>query len=171
MNKLISIFTGIFLLIIGVSICLPNLFAATGQTVTILTDESYPPYSFVDNGQLKGIYIEIVNEAAKLLAPHYKVEIVAHPWKRALHEIKKGTVLAILPPYKHLEKRSYIWPYSVPLMKENIVAFCQKGVNLFEHIKPQTIKNNGPLIIGINAGYLILNQHLEQAQKNKTHYY
>ena len=138
----------------------PNLYAAPVQRVTILADDSYPPYSFVEDGQ---IYIDIVKEAAKLIEPHYKVKIVAVPWKRGLQELQKGISFALLPPYKHIKKRSYIWPYSIPIMKESIVAFCRPGINLLEYLKPQTIKINAPLIIGINAGYLFLNKVLEIA--------
>jgi len=142
-----------------------NVFAETVHKVTILADEYYPPYSYVENNELKGIYIDIVKEAAKRLKPSYEVNLAAIPWKRGLRELQKGTSFALLPPYKHIEKRSYIWPYSVPMMKEHVVAFCHKDINLSDHIKPQTVKNTKPLYIGVNAGYLILNKKLEQAKK------
>jgi polar amino acid transport system substrate-binding protein len=145
----------------------PYIHATTVQRVTILADDSYPPYSFIENGQLKGIYIDIIKEAAKLIERHYKVRLVAVPWKRGLQELEKGISFALLPPYKHIEKRNYIWPYSVAIMKENVVAFCQENINFHEYIESGTIKSNGPLIVGINAGYLILNQTLEQAKNKK----
>jgi polar amino acid transport system substrate-binding protein len=53
-------------------------------------------------------------------------------------------------------------------MKENIVAFCQKEIHLQARITPKTIQSGPPIVIGINAGYLILNQKLEQAKKIKS---
>jgi polar amino acid transport system substrate-binding protein len=155
------------LLVIFLNIFVPCIYAETVQRVTILADDSYPPYSFIENNQLKGIYIDIVREAAKLIETHYKVEIVAVPWKRGLKELQKGISFALLPPYKHIEKRNYIWPYSVPIMRENVVAFCQNDINFHEHTKSDEINSKGPLIVGINAGYLILDQALEQAKEKK----
>ncbi|PKG85712.1 amino acid ABC transporter substrate-binding protein [Colwellia sp. 75C3] len=168
MKNLIAISTILFISIVFSTIFVPNIYAAQAQRVTILADDSYPPYSFVENGQLKGIYIDIVKEAAKLIEPHYKIKIAAVPWKRGLQELQKGISFALLPPYKHIEERSYIWPYSVPIMRENVVAFCQKNIDLFEYITPQAMKKSEPLIIGINAGYLILNNSLEQAKNRKN---
>lgn len=168
MKKLISVFTKIFMLLIVHNIFVSNLYAAQIQEVTILADDSYPPYSFVENNQLKGIYIDIIKASAKIIELHYKVKVTAIPWKRGLLELKQGTAFALLPPYKHIEKRSYIWPYSVPILKEHVVVFCQKNVDLLEYLKPETITNNAPLDMGMNAGYLILNKKLEQAKKKKN---
>jgi polar amino acid transport system substrate-binding protein len=162
-----NIFLRSSLLIIFINIFVPCIYAETVQRVTILADDSYPPYSFIENDQLKGIYIDIVREAAKLIEAHYKVNIVAVPWKRGLQELQKGISFALLPPYKHIKKRSYIWPYSVPIMRENVVAFCQNDINFHGHIKSEEIKSKSPLIVGINAGYLILDRALEQAKEKK----
>lgn len=162
-----SIFTKIIITIICFNLFSPKLYAAPMQEVTILADDSYPPYSFVENGKLQGMYVDIVKEAAKLLEPNYKVNVVAYPWKRALHELEEGTAFALLPPYKHIEKRPYIWPYSIPIVQEVVVAFCHKDINLVEQIDPKANKSIDPLLIGINAGYLILNQELEKAEKAK----
>jgi polar amino acid transport system substrate-binding protein len=141
-------------------------FAATTQEVTILADDGYPPYSYSENGTAKGIYVDIVREAAKALAPHYKVNIVAYPWKRALSEMNRGTAFAILPPYQRIKERPYIWPYSVQILKEDVVAFCDKDINLLKKINAKTTEYTSPLIIGINAGYLILNNTLKRAKND-----
>lgn len=163
-----SIFTRIFIVALWCNLLIPTSHAISKQEVTILADDSYPPYSFVENGQLQGMYVDIVKEAAKLLTSHYKVKLVAYPWKRALHELKQGSELALIPPYKLIEKRPYIWPYSTALMKEVVVAYCQKDINLFEYIQLEKINTKTPLNVGINAGYLILNQKLEQAQTKQS---
>jgi len=155
----------IIILILLYSIFVPEIYANATQEVTILADDSYPPYSFIENGKVKGIYVDIVKEAAKLLAPLYKVNVVAYPWKRALHEIKKGTAFAIIPPYRHIQQRPYIWPYSVQIMKEEVIAFCNKEINLLEHINTKSSQRKYPITIGVNAGYLLLNEELEQAKK------
>ncbi len=131
--------------------------------VTILVDDSYPPYSYVENGELKGVYIEIVRATAKLISAKYQIKLVAVPWRRGLVEIEEGREFAILPPYKHIEERSYMWPYSLPIMTESVVAYCNKGIRLQEYLRQANTKNIRPISIGINAGYLILNEELQQA--------
>lgn len=140
-----------------------NINAQEIQKVTILADENYPPYTYLEDGEMKGIYVDIVMESAKLIGSSYKVEIVGVPWKRGLETIKAGKALAILPPYKHVEKRRYMWPYSLPLMTENVVAFCHKNIDIFKYIRNPNKEIKTPLNIGINTDYLILNKELELA--------
>jgi polar amino acid transport system substrate-binding protein len=137
------------------------------QKVTILSDDSYPPYSFLDNGVLKGIYVDIIIESAKLISSKYDVSVVAVPWKRGLLEVKEGRAFAILPPYKHIKKRPYMWPYSQAIMTEEIVAYCHKDIPFLKYVQQQQ-KRNYPLNIGINAGYLILNKELQHAKESQS---
>jgi polar amino acid transport system substrate-binding protein len=138
------------------------------QRVTILADDSYPPYSYVENGELKGVYIDIIKASAKLISTQYRVKIVAVPWKRGLMEVKEGREFAILPPYKHIEERNYIWPYSLPIMTEHVVAYCQKDITLQAYISQPLKKLTPALNIGINAGYLILTDDFIQAKAMKN---
>jgi polar amino acid transport system substrate-binding protein len=154
----------LYMLIVGSYLFKPRFLAAKTQEVTILADNAYPPYSFVEDGKAKGIYVDIIKEAAKRLVPYYKIKLITYPWKRALHEIKKGTAFAIIPPYQHISKRPYIWPYSLQILKEEVIAFCNKDIDLLAHINASSAKDSPPIIIGINAGYLLLNKKLEQAK-------
>ena len=52
--------------------------------VTILVDDAYPPYSYQINGELYGIYVDIVKQAAQLLSREYQVNLQAVPWKRGV---------------------------------------------------------------------------------------
>ncbi|ATC94906.1 substrate-binding periplasmic protein [Pseudoalteromonas tunicata] len=129
--------------------------------VTILVDGSYPPYSYLENGKLTGIYVDLVYQAAKLIDDKYSVELQAVPWKRGLAALENGDGFALLPPYKHIKRRPYIWPYSVPLQEEVVVAFCNRGASLHDIEESDT--NAQPLNVGINAGYVILDETLEKA--------
>ncbi len=131
--------------------------------VTILTDDSYPPYSYVENSRLKGIYVDMVLAAADLMKNKYKIKLIAVPWQRALMEVKDGNVLAILPPYQRVTERHYIWPYSVPLMSETVVAYCHQGINVYDYFGASAIPVSTALNIGINAGYMILGEKIAAA--------
>ncbi|WMN59584.1 transporter substrate-binding domain-containing protein [Pseudoalteromonas xiamenensis] len=129
--------------------------------VSIMVDESYPPYTYMINGELNGIYVDLVRQAARLIDSKYQVELVPVPWKRGLADLEHGAAFAIMPPYKHIQKRPYIWPYSVPLLEEVVVAYCNSGFTLKNIEHRDTSKN--PINLGINAGYLILDDVLTQA--------
>lgn len=165
MNKLINHNINFLIQLVFLFAFIPNAYSAITQEVTILADDSYPPYSYIENGKAKGLYVDIVKEASKFLAPQFKINIIASPWKRALSEIKKGSAFALIPPYKHIKERPYIWPYSVQIIKEEVVAFCNKNVKLSDHINKVTSPLEHPLFIGINAGYLVLNENLKQAKE------
>lgn len=154
-------------LLFVVLVCINNAYLNAKQAivVTIVADDNYPPYSYYENGTVAGVYIELIKKAAKLLEPDYQVNIVAMPWKRALMEVENGEAFAILPPYTHLSARPYISPYSVALAQESVVVYCHKDINLQKTLSGSS--KNVPLIIGINAGYIILNEEYAQANKKK----
>lgn len=135
--------------------------------VEILADDDYPPYSYVENGEVKGIYVDLVTEASKLLVPAYEVKIVALPWKRALKQIENGERFAILPPYHHAELRPYIFPYSVPMAQEDVVVYCRKDID-FNKVFIDSIRLPEPLLLGINSGYILLNDKYNKAIKNNN---
>ncbi len=136
-------------------------FAEPQYRVSIMVDESYPPYTYMINGELNGIYVDLVRQAARLIDSKYQVELVPVPWKRGLADLEHGTAFAIMPPYKHIQKRPYIWPYSVPLLEEVVVAYCNSGFTL-KNIEHRDTSET-PINLGINAGYLILDDVLTQA--------
>lgn len=140
-----------------------NSHATIKPRVTILVDDSYPPYSYESNGYLYGIYIEQVRLAARRLSNHYQVILEPIPWKRGVAAMENGEAFALLPPYIHKDKRPYIWPYSVPLGEEAVVAFCNPGITLNNILDRSTQKP--PINIGINAGFLILDKELRLARK------
>lgn len=146
---------------IAVLMALFSVAAAAQQKVVLYGDDDYAPYSFVENGQLKGIYVDLLRMAAKKLVPHYEVTLEPVPWKRGLGALQNGTALALFPPYK-IAKRDYIGPYSVPLYHETVVLFCSPGImavprphfpNDFKHVR-----------IGINLGFALSDRLVEAAR-------
>lgn len=109
---------------------------AKPQKVIVLTYDVLPPFAFRDdNGDLTGIYVEIVKTAFSRM-PDYDVSLITVPWARAKKEIEKGHAFAILPPYFHAHDwltetephRPYIWPYSFPLYTQTDAIICNKEV-------------------------------------------
>lgn len=131
--------------------------------VSIVVDDAYPPYSYLVDDKLQGIYVEMVLLAAQELMPFYQIELIPMPWKRAIFEVESGHVMGVLPPYKHLKSRPFINPYSEPLMTENVIAFCHKGINIEHYLIDEVTK---PVLnLGINAGFLILGDRIKKASQ------
>ncbi|MCG7495438.1 transporter substrate-binding domain-containing protein [Vibrio sp. Of7-15] len=106
------------------------------QEVKVSTSDVLPPFVFRDvQGQLTGVYIEIVKKAISRM-PDYTVSFNTAPWARVKREAESGVAFAILPPYFHAHdwltksepKRPYIWPYSLPLFTQHDVVICNEKV-------------------------------------------
>lgn len=130
--------------------------------VTILADDDYPPYSYVENGELKGIYIALLKRASTQLKPDYHVKIIPTPWKRALLIVKKGDAIGIVPPYLHYDSRPFISSYSVALGTEFVVSFCREKIELKAALKLDQPLNKA-VHLGMNAGYLLLSERYKKA--------
>jgi len=152
------------LLLALLGLCI-KAFALEPINVIILADDDYPPYSYVEQGKLKGIYIDLVNKAASLLQPHYQVTLEAIPWQRGLVMMEQGKAFALLPPYIHKETRPFIKPYSVVLQEEVVVTYCHQAIKLEQTLNSSS-NTTTKIDIGINAGYLLLNEKYHQAVDN-----
>lgn len=137
-------------------LCLSVLAAACAraqapQPVVIYGDDDYPPYSYVEQGQLKGIYTEIVREALQAM-PQYQAQLRPVPWKRGVLMLQTGEAFALYPPYSWRSERPYV-RYSVPLLMEQMVVFCNQDVVSRRKLE-QWPADYGGLHIGMNAGFI-----------------
>jgi polar amino acid transport system substrate-binding protein len=138
--------------------------AQAAQPVTLYGDESYPPYSFVEDGQFKGMYVDILTRAAQRLKPAYTITLQPRPWKRGLADLEFGSAFALFPPGLKRE-RSYIDRYSVPIYRETVVVFCNQAVMATP--RKRFPEDFAGLTIGVNLGFL-LSDRLMQAAKAGT---
>jgi polar amino acid transport system substrate-binding protein len=136
-----------------------------GEKVILVGDDDYAPYSYVEQGTFKGMYIEILERAAKRLRPDYDVELQPRPWKRGLRELETGASFALFPPGLKRE-RTYIDPYSVPIYREMDVLFCNDAIM-------KTPRKNFPddfvgLTVGVNDGFLLSDRLIQAAKQGKV---
>jgi len=120
-------------------------------TIEILTDESYPPYTYAENGIAVGIYPDIVHAIDQKLE-QFDIKIRPEPWKRGLKMLETGRSFALMPPYFHPESREYISPYSRPMLNEDVVVFCRNEV-LKNKQRTHWPEDFYGLTIGINSGF------------------
>lgn len=129
---------------------LRGLASDSPQKVILLTDSSYEPYSFAQDGKIKGKtidWIKLIDDAM----PNYSIELHAMPWREGLNAIRDGKALGIIGTYFSGEKRSWIYPYSQPLFNETIVVMCKPGTDISSNpVWPESFE--GVLMLNI-AGY------------------
>lgn len=138
------------------------LHSAAPVEVEIFADSGYPPYSYLDKEELKGIYTDILKAAFQQM-PDYQVKLTAVPWKRGLMLIETGQGFALYPPYFRPEERPYM-KYSVALFEEELSIFCDSAMITKRSPKAWPEDYFG-LTIGMNAGYLSGGKKFEHALK------
>jgi polar amino acid transport system substrate-binding protein len=118
------------------------------QQVVIVGDTSYPPYSYLEAGQPKGIYVDILKSAFSRM-PDYEIEIKMLPWKNGMNSVKTGKNVGIFPPY-YTEERIPWMLFSEPILKEEVVVFG-KAENLEGKTQwPEDFFGNK---FGVNQGF------------------
>ena len=132
--------------------------------VTVYCDDNYPPYSYGVDGKARGVYPAILTQAFSRLEG-YRVTILPIPWKRGLHYIKGGKGFAIFPPYYRPKMRPYMWPYSAPILREELVVFCREDVLALTPRKKWPEDFFG-LTIGKNAGFASEGKAFNEAVKH-----
>lgn len=132
--------------------------------VSIYADESYPPYSYKENGEARGIYPAIFSKAFERMQA-YKVHIKPVSWKRGLMLMETGQGLALFPPYNRPLERPYL-TISEPVLVEQVVAFCsENSMNGRKHPAVWPDDFHG-LKVGVNAGFNIGGDKYKKAVKD-----
>lgn len=128
----------------------PMLHAKT--TVTVYCDNNYPPYSYVENGETRGIYVEVLTKAFSRMEA-YEVTIIAEPWKRSIKMLEQGKYFALFPPYYRPKARPFM-DYSAPILEEKLVVFLNESTAKKRQLNSWPVDFNG-MKIGRNAGFTI----------------
>lgn len=121
------------------------------QPLTLLGDNDYEPFSWQEDGQPKGIYVDILRrllEEAELP----QIELKMKSWKEGLEDVRAGRVFGLFPPYYWPEERPYMAPYSEQILEERVAVYCREGI-LYRK-RPNWPQDYLALTIGNNVGYL-----------------
>lgn len=125
---------------------------APAAPLLIYADDDYPPYTYVERGRLTGIYTGIVQRALQAM-PQYRTELRAVPWQRGISLLQAGKIFAMYPPYAMRTERPDV-VYSVPLMTEHVIVFCNSSVAARRKLARWPDDYHG-LRIGLNTGFLV----------------
>jgi polar amino acid transport system substrate-binding protein len=123
--------------------------SAASQRIVVCFDDNYPPYSYVENGRLTGIYPEIL---ASVFSRISGFTIVMEPvqWSRGIKLLKSGQIFALVPPYYRKDDRPYM-DYSDPILEERLVCVCRSDT--LAKGRPVFPDDYLDLRIGINSGF------------------
>jgi len=110
----------------------------------------YPPYEYMENGQAKGIAVDIIKEAIKRSGDH-SVEFSFYPWRRAVNSVEFGSSDILFNAGKNEARQ--VWGYYVesPLILQKYVLFKLKGDEVKVNANFDNVKS---LAIAIRTGYL-----------------
>jgi len=96
---------------------------ATPIKVTIFTDDALRPYSYIENGEVQGLYINILKAVFSRM-PEYDVKISAVPWKRGKKMMETGKGFGLATAYFHGHDWPYLYPYSLPFASDVLNVYC-----------------------------------------------
>ncbi len=103
--------------------------------------EDYPPYEYLENGEVKGVNVELMREAFRRMDVTPTFEPM--PWKRAVYELKNGGILALASGFKTPDREVFAFFPSEPLAMENVVvvapAVSGVEVNSLEDLRGLTV--------------------------------
>ncbi len=118
---------------------------ATPNTISVIIDNNYPPYSFIDEkGNLSGISIDLWKlweEKSKI-----KVNITGESWSEALRRMESGE-FDVIDTIFYTEERSRKYDFSKPYARIDVVIFFDKNLSSFNNVS--SLKG---MRVGIKSG-------------------
>ncbi|WP_163835572.1 substrate-binding periplasmic protein [Spartinivicinus ruber] len=145
---------------VGLSLLFSTVVSAA-QTVNVMADEAYPPYSYKKDGKMTGIYTDVLSMIFSKM-PDFEVKIESVPWKRGLKAMEAGDGFALYPPYKR-EDRPYM-DYTAPILAEESAAYCTEKI--LSKSRPKWPDDYYGLNIGNNSGFAVGGAVFDRAVKD-----
>lgn len=129
---------------------LPQTTSSTtpGKTRTYeIACEIFPPFSYEENGVVKGIFIDLVREAFNRMG--YKISIQVYPWARAINMLENGNTDALCTIYKNAERESFA-DFTDPVVPDTQSLFVLRDSKI---IFDGSLESLRPYTIGMMEGY------------------
>ena len=98
-----------------------------GRVLQIAT-LNYPPYQYVENGQIKGFTADIVREIFKRM--DQPIQIKRYPFQRAIHNIKNGKADIIFTFYYKKEREAFADYSKETLVDQTIALFVRNDSSI-----------------------------------------
>ena len=111
------------LLLVG-ALCAATLMVRAEPLIAL--DNANPPFMYLENGETKGLYAELLRAAFQRAG--VTVEIHGMPWKRALRMGENGR--AGIGGIYQTAPRLEIFDYSQPIFEEKLIVYARTGSSL-----------------------------------------
>jgi len=131
-----------FLLAVVLSSSFQTLHAA--QTITLDAEDSWFPYSALQNGQVDGFVVDVIRAAYKAVGIEVKFNPL--PFKRCLTQVESGTDLGCFNVNKQPENEKRFLLHKVPLFKDKGGIYDMEKSGLPGLVQPEGL-------IGHRVGY------------------
>ncbi|WP_187759734.1 substrate-binding periplasmic protein [Thiospirochaeta perfilievii] len=139
----------------------PLFIYSQNSTIKLLTDDNFPPYSYVVDDKIVGYDIDVIREIESRLGLTISVEAV--PWNRLLKYIESGQVDGGFSLFKNSERESWAKFTSIPIHRSRFTIFTRKDNQfVFNNLDDLIGKN-----IGLDRGFLISDE-FDELKSNKT---
>lgn len=134
------------LLGIGIVLTVVCTMSFAGRETLTLAFVDFPPYEWQEDGEARGILVDVVKEACK--KADVPVELRFLPFKRAFKEVREGRLSGLFNFYK-TEQRLAHFDYSIPIIENRLVLFVRKD----KEIDFKTLDDLQGYKIGVMRGY------------------
>jgi len=109
--------------------------------------ELYPPYEYIDKGQIQGFEIEVIREACSRM--HADPVFRVYPWSRALSMIRKGQADAIFSLFKNSERLRFLYYPAQNISYEHNIIIARQDFD----VKISRVSDLKGLSVGVMSGY------------------
>lgn len=110
------------------ALCLWALAGAAGAQAVRLVTGHYPPYEYEEDGEVKGMVVEIVREAFRRAGRPVRIEVM--PWARALQEAQSGRADGLFAAVKTPERERQLAYTREPLVPLVVSMFVRADASI-----------------------------------------
>jgi polar amino acid transport system substrate-binding protein len=128
-----------------------NAEALAGTPIILYSEQGQKPFSYEENGTVKGAYIESLQRVLKKL-PEYDVRVRLASWARTLAEAQNGESAGVLGVYYRPKERPYL-NHSKAIYRETVAVYCNRDSVLNRKFKTYPDDFAG-MTFGNQSGYL-----------------
>ncbi len=114
--------TPLFIGLLLIGLCARQ--ALSSEPLQLVTLD-YPPYEYSENGEIKGLAVNVIREVFRRL--DYKIEIISLPWARSLKLVERGQADAIFTAYRTPEREQFLDYSNEVLMPQEVSLFTRKS--------------------------------------------
>ncbi|WP_290733268.1 transporter substrate-binding domain-containing protein [Halobacteriovorax sp. JY17] len=125
-------------------------FSVLGSNKLVVVGEEFPPYKFIEKGNLIGIDVEIISNILKRLDINF--EVLSCPWKRCWKMLQDGEADLGLSVSNKLDRKKYVYFPENSVWSADFYFFATKETKEKYHLSSIEDARKNKLKVGIVRG-------------------